>query len=388
MNDPVPAPRAAIDDPVRIGVLSLTDSAPAIVAFEFGFFADEGLNVQLTVEPSWANIADKLAHRALEAAIVLPPLVFAIALGLRGPVEPLIVPYAISLGGDTVTLAKGSVAANPTPPEAAQALARVLRARGPETALAVVHDHSTHNLLLRYWLASAGVVAGRDYRLIVVPPVRMVEALASGRILGFCAGAPWGEVAERAGVGETVAASGDIWREAPEKCLAVREIFARQSPERLAAVLRALHRAALFCDAPENATYVASLLSRRKYLGVDSHAILSSLPKSHGDAKTSRFFAHAATYPWRSHALWFLTQMRRWELLPPGQDLRAAAARVYRPDLYVSALTPVGAATPLRDEKVEGAHPTDWMLDTSRGPLPRGADGFCDGAIFDPASVG
>ena len=57
----------------------------------------------------------------------------------------------------------------------------------------------THNLELRYWLAAADAVAGRDFELCVTPPARIVEALRSGRILGFCAGAPWGEMAERAG---------------------------------------------------------------------------------------------------------------------------------------------------------------------------------------------
>ena len=69
----------------------MTDSAPAIVAHEFGFFADEGLDVGLRVEPSWANVANKLAYRALDAAVIVSPLAFAVSLGLRGPAEPLII---------------------------------------------------------------------------------------------------------------------------------------------------------------------------------------------------------------------------------------------------------------------------------------------------------
>ena len=46
---------------MRIGMLRLTDGAPVVAAHEFGFFADEGLEAELVVEPSWANIADKLA---------------------------------------------------------------------------------------------------------------------------------------------------------------------------------------------------------------------------------------------------------------------------------------------------------------------------------------
>ncbi len=116
----------------------------------------------------------------------------------------------------------------------AAALAARLKRSGETATLAVVHDYSTHNLLLRYWLASAGAVADRDYDLCVTPPARTVEALRSRRIVGFCAGAPWGEIAERAGVGLTVATSNDVWRNAPEKALAVRERWSEENPQALA----------------------------------------------------------------------------------------------------------------------------------------------------------
>jgi NitT/TauT family transport system ATP-binding protein/nitrate/nitrite transport system substrate-binding protein len=388
MSDAVSS-RSAPGRKVAIGLLRLTDSAPAIVAYEFGFFADEGLDVALSVEPSWANVADKLAFGALDAAVIVPPLAFAISLGLRGPPQPLIIPYCVSLGGDTITLAKNL--AEDLRDQArdvgyAAALAARLAASEGGKTLAVVHDHSNHNLFLRYWLAAAGVVADRDYNVVVTPPARMVEALRSGKIAGFCAGAPWGDIAERAGVGATVATSGDVWRNGPGKALAVRERWSSENPEALAGLLRALYRAARFCYAPANATYVASLLSRRAWLAVDSHAILSSLPGTAG-RNQSRFHGSAATYPWRSQALWFLTEMTRWGLIDPGLPLGAIAERVYRPDLYAAALAPVGASIPAMDRKREGEHGVDWSLPASPAPIPMGPDLFCDGAVFDPATI-
>ncbi|HXZ16185.1 MAG TPA: ABC transporter substrate-binding protein, partial [Roseiarcus sp.] len=168
---------------IALGVLRLTDSAPAVVAHEFGFFADEGLDVALSVEPSWANVADKLAYGALTAAVIVPPLAFAVSLGLRGPAEPLIIPYAVSLGGDTITLAKGL--AGELRNEAreigfASALATRLRSSTAAKPFGVVHDYSNHNLFLRYWLAAAGAQAERDYTIIVTPPARTLETLRSG----------------------------------------------------------------------------------------------------------------------------------------------------------------------------------------------------------------
>src|ERR1700712_5541173 len=106
MNDVVALKNPRAGTKLRIGFLRLTDSAPAIVAQEFGYFADEGIDAELLEEPSWANIADKLAYGFLDAAVIVPPLAFAIALGLRGLSQPIIIPCGLSVGGNTVTLEK------------------------------------------------------------------------------------------------------------------------------------------------------------------------------------------------------------------------------------------------------------------------------------------
>ena len=393
MSEVVALKRDRAGTRLRIGFLRLTDSAPAIVAQEFGYFAEEGVDAELLEEPSWANIADKLAYGFLDAAVIVPPLAFAIELGLRGASQRLVVPCAVSMGGNTITL--GTALARRVQETAQRdgiSLPQALAVhRNEPLTLGIVHAYSTHNLLLRYWLATAGLQAGRDVRLSVVPPARAVEALKSGQIAGFCAGAPWGEIAARQGTGVNVASSSDIWQAAPEKAFAVRERWAEENPQALKGAVRALVRAGQFCDAPENASYTAALLSRQKYVGVDSHAILSSLPG--GAIKSdnvSRFYRGAATFPWRSHALWFLEQMARWDLIGTV-DKQGLAARIYRCDIYRAAVAPLGISVPLPDSKSEGAHRTPWQLPASPAPIAMGPDGFCDGAVFEadnaPANI-
>lgn len=390
MSDVVTLAEARPGARIRIGLLRLTDGAPVIAAHEFGFFADEGIEAELVVEPSWANIADKLAFGFLDAAVILPPLAFAIQLGMRGAAQPLVIPYAISVGGNTVTLTPEL--ADETRERARRdglsivgALAAVLRMR--RSTLGIVHAYSTHNLLLRYWLATAGIEAGRDVDLAVVPPARAVDALSSGQIAGFCAGAPWGEVARRAHAGKTVASSYDIWRSAPEKALAVRARWAEERPDGVSAIIRALLRASKFCDDPENASYTAALLSRRRYLDVDSHAILATLPGGTPPEKGCLFHRGAVTFPWRSHGLWFLAEMRRWSLVDPALDLRGLVEKVYRPDLYRAAVAPLGEPAPVFDWKVEGAHAEPWSMEASPLSIAMQADSFCDGTVFDPELV-
>lgn len=389
MNAPTPSSSTAGAPSLRIGLLRLTDSAPVITAHEFGFFADEGIDVELVIEPSSANIADKLAFGALDAAAIVPPLAFAVQLGLRGVAQPMIIPYALSAGGVAITLANdlaGQVRAlgERDDLDALPALAACLREQ-PLT-MGVAHAFSSHNLLFRYWLGCVGIEPGRDVKLVVVPPSRAVEALREKQIAGFCAGAPWGEVARRNGVGFPIAGTQQIWGNAPEKAFAVSARWARQNPEALAGVLRALHRSSRFCDDPENTAYIASLLSRRRYLNLGSHTILAGLPGGAG-SNGCVFHRGAATFPWRSQGLWFLSQMRRWNLIDDSIDLATLAERVYRPDLYRAVLSPLGESVPLADAKVEGEHATGWSLDAVPAPIPMPADRFCDDAVFDPAAL-
>jgi NitT/TauT family transport system ATP-binding protein/nitrate/nitrite transport system substrate-binding protein len=352
--------------PVRFGLLRLADSAPAVVALHRGLFRELGLAVELSVEPSWANIADKLAYGLLDAASMLPPLALAAALGLRGPPARLLVPMSLSGGGNTVTV-RGEVAdAVATGAEPQDALARGrglgewLRAQPAPPRFAVVHAFSTHNLLLRYWLAASGVDPDRDIATVVIPPEHVEAALAEGRIAGFCAGAPWGELAEHHGSGRHLLGTSDIWANHPEKCLAVAERWATANPPALEALLRGLLQAQILCEQPGSAEWIAHLLAGPP-LALPATAVRACLPGGSA-AERIRFHAGLAWFPRRSQATWFLAQMRRWGWLGTDLDLRAAAERVYRPDLLVSAAAAEGLAWPDADGEP--------------------ASGFCDGVIM------
>ena len=359
------------DAPVRFGLLRLTDSAPAVVALERGLFRELGLEVELSVEPSWANIADKLAYGLLDAASMLPPLALAAALGLRGPPGRLLVPMGLSGGGNTVTLGQEAaqavldVAAEPVDVLATgRRFGAWLRAQPAPPRFAVVHAFSTHNLLLRYWLAASGMDPDRDIQTVVVPPEQVESALARGRIAGFCAGAPWGELAEQHGSGKVRLGTSDIWADHPEKCLAVAAPWVAANPSAVQALLRGLLQAQRLCTRPDMAAWVAHVLADPP-LALPMEASLACLPGGTAIEQV-HFAAETVTYPWRSHADWFLSQMRRWGWLGADVDPEGAAKRVYRPDLLASAAAAEKLAWPDTDRKREG--------------------GFCDGRVFDQSA--
>lgn len=314
---------------LSLGLLRLNDAAPAIWARETGLFREQGLDVRLSVEPSWANIADKLLWGRLQAAVLPPPLAIAIHAGLRGPARRLMIPITISLGGNAVTFSRPLAAAlgcdAATPALALGARLRALIAEGLRPRLAVVHVFSTHNLLLRYWLAACGIDPGRDVRFAVVPPERCVQALADDEIDGFCAGAPWGTVAEARGNGVMLLPTQAIWPHHPEKCLAVDHDWADRNPRQLAGLLAALLRAAVACDSPLLAPDVAAMLAKPAYLGLPAALIAQALPQS-------CFHRFGANRPQLAHAQWHRDQMARWGY---GTE-PAGLAGLYRPDLYAT----------------------------------------------------
>lgn len=322
--------------PVRIGLLRLTDSAPVVVAQEWGLFEQLGIEAALCVEPSWANIVDKLAYGLLDAAVLLPPLALMANAGGRGAANPVVVPMGLSLGGNAVVLARATAPALAHHGDAlatGRALLDWLRAQPTPLRLAVVHAHSTHNLLLRHWLTRAGGDPDRDIETVVVPPEQVARAMAEGRVAGFCAGAPWGDEAQARGVGRVLLGTSSIWPAHPEKCLAVAASWAAKHPDALTALLRGLLRAGALCSDPRNAPLVVALLAG--VLGLPGSTRLA-LP--HGEGREHIHFADAAWGARRSDAEWFAGELLRWGWLDPRADLPEIVQATYRPDLVQAAL--------------------------------------------------
>ena len=380
---------------LRLGFIALNDCAPLAVAKEKGFFEREGLAVDLSREVSWANIRDKVTMGALDGAHMLGPLPLAVNLGVCGEPGRLIAPMSLNQNGSAVTVStalalqmrEADPEAMAAQPRRAVALARVIearRARGEAPlTFAVVFPFSVHNYELRYWLAEAGIDPDKDVRIVVTPPARMADRLASGAIDGFCVGAPWHAQSAATGTGEVLIEACEFWGACPDKVFGVTEAFAERNPETLSAVLRALISAAAWADEAENRSELAAILAHSTYVDAPEEVVLKTLGGA--GAKDLRFSQGLAGFPWRSHAVWFLTQMVRWGQIDPATDLNAAAEAAYRPDLFREAAAAAGGAYPLVDEKVEGLHARPWVLDEASDSIAMGPDLFFDGRTFDAA---
>jgi len=319
--------------PLKLGFVPLNDAAPLIVAADRGFFAAEGVEVELSREVSWATVRDKLAVGALDGAHLLAPMTLAAALGVGNDAPPMIAPLALNMNGPVVTLSARLAALAGSGPEAA-GLANLVARRRQEGAssltFAVVHPHSAHNYLLRAWMAEAGIDPDHDVRLTVASPPRMAELLAGGVIEGFCAGEPWSAAAVATGAGQVVLRAPQ-WRAAtPDKVFGVTAAWAERRPADLLAILRALRRAAAWSEAPENRAALVELLTATGRLGVAPGLIAAGLDEV-------VFTRDGVSAPRPDDAVWLLKQMIRWGQAPGDLDVADIAARVYRPDLYAAA---------------------------------------------------
>lgn len=314
---------------LRLGFIALNDAAALVVAEAKGFFAAEGLDVELVREVSWATVRDKVDVGALDGAHMLAPMV--LATGAGGDLRPLVAPLALNLNGPAVTLSSRFAAAV-RPDGSADGLAQLAARRREEGAapvtLAVVFPDSTHNYLLRDWLARAGLDPDRDVRIIVAAPARMSGLLADGVVEGICVTEPWGAAAVATGAGVIAVRASRLWPRTPDKVLAVPEAWAAAQPDTLQALLRALLRAAAWAEA--NRPELADILADPRYVGAPAEVIAPSLADM-------IFHAGEANAPQPEHAAWLLAQMARWGRLSAGADAAAIAARVYRPDLYAAA---------------------------------------------------
>lgn len=394
-----------MSEKLTIGFLPLVDACLPILAHEHGFAREEGLELGFVRDVSWATVLDRLLYGHSDAAHMLAPLAIATTLGRGRPAQPLAAPYVLGLNGNAITFAPDlAQAIHPgqglgDPAMVGQALAKFVRQRlveGKRLRFGVVHRYSSHNYMLRYWLAACGIRPGEDVEIVTVAPPFVADALESGEIDGTCVGEPWNSVAVERGVGRIVLATAQIWRRGVEKVLAMRTPVLENRREPIEALIRAMCRAgANFID-PANWAENAAILARPEYCNADKRLVLRAIsdrlvlsqgtdPVTYPDFMFQ--YSEAANFPWTSQASWLYSQMVRWDALPFDAADAAKAAGVFRPDVYRSALAGTKEPLPGASAKVEGSLDRTTSVGAAQGIMVLEQNSFFDGRVFDPDHV-
>ncbi|GGD63483.1 ABC transporter substrate-binding protein [Croceicoccus mobilis] len=392
---------------LSVGFLPLVDACLPIIAQEMGFAEEEGLNLTFMRDVSWATVLDRLLYGHSDVAHMLAPLAIATTLGRGRPAQPLAAPFVLGLNGNAITFSNelADKVAHDCDGELCdpkglgarlrdEALAR--KAAGKPLRFGVVHRYSSHNYMLRYWLAACGMHPDDDVEIITVAPPFTADALAAGEVDGTCVGEPWNSVAVDRGVGRIVLATAQIWRRGVEKVLAMRESVLDERRESIEALIRAMRRAGEHFVNPANWEGHANLLARPEYLASDPKLILAAISDElilSQDSEPVHFkdfmfqYREAANFPWISQAQWLYTQMVRWDGFDYDPADAEKAGRVFRPDVYRSALRGQDSPLPGASSKVEGAVKSPLGVGAEQGDLVMAFDAFFDGKTFDPEQL-
>jgi nitrate/nitrite transport system substrate-binding protein len=398
---------------LTFGFIKLTDMAPLAVAYENGYFEDEGLFVTLEAQANWKVLLDGVIDGQLDGAHMLAGQPLAATIGY-GTQAHIITPFSMDLNGNGITVSnevweqmKPNVPlmedGRPQHPISAAAMAPVVedyKDQGIPFNMGMVFPVSTHNYELRYWLAAGGLEPGyyspddisgqigADVLLSVTPPPQMPATLEAGTIFGYSVGEPWNQAAVFKGIGVPVITDYELWRNNPEKVFGISAEFAEENPNTTIALTKALIRAAIWLDENDNANReeAVEILARSEYVGADAEVIANSMTGTFeyekGDIREvpdfNVFFRYNATYPFYSDAVWYLTQMRRWgQIAEPQTDewFFETAQSVYRPDIYLD------AARLLVDEGMADEADFPWDSDGFKAPTP--SEDIIDGIAYD-----
>ncbi len=395
---------------LKFGFIKLTDMAPLAIAYEKGFFEDEGLYVTLEPQANWKVLLDRVIDGELDGAHMLAgqPLGATIGFGTQAHV---VTAFSMDLNGNGITVSNDiweqmkkyvpHENGKPVHPIKADSLKPVVdkyKADGKPFNMGMVFPVSTHNYELRYWLAAGGIHPGyysssdisgqidADALLSVTPPPQMPATMEAGTIYGYCVGEPWNQQAVFKGIGVPVVTDYEIWKDNPEKVFGVSNEFAKKYPNTHLAVVKALIRAAMWLDENNDANRpeAVKILSRSEYVGADYNVIANSMTGTFEYEKGDKrplpdfnvFFRYNATYPYYSDAIWYLTQMRRWGQIndaKPDSWYHDIAKKVYKPEVYMEA-----AKLLIEDGLAKKA---DFPFDTDGYRAPQ--THFIDNIVYD-----
>ncbi|MBB3002412.1 CmpA/NrtA family ABC transporter substrate-binding protein [Paraburkholderia tropica] len=329
---------------LKIGFVPLADAAPVVAAKLLEFGHAHGLTLELSRQPSWAALRDKLLAGELDAAHSLYGLVYGVQLGIGGPQTDMAALMVLNRNGQAISLSNrlaDALAEHGTLP-------RALATLGRTPVFAQTFPTGTHAMWLYYWLASQGVHPLRDIESVVIPPPQMVAALAEERLDGLCVGEPWPSLAQRRGMGRTVIRSGEIWPDHPEKVLACRRDFVTRYPNTARALVSTMLEACRWLDGAGHRKEIAQWLARPEMLGVDA-ALIAERLEGEGlpDAVRMKFFSDGTVnIPLESEGMWFFTQFERWGMMARRNDYRQLAAAINQTALYRQAAAAIGVAVP------------------------------------------
>jgi nitrate/nitrite transport system substrate-binding protein len=327
---------------LSVGFIPITCATPIIMAHPMGFYAKQGLNVDIIKTAGWALVRDKTLNGEYDAAHMLSPMPIALSLGLGATPIPYTMPAVENINGQAITLAmKHKDKRNPKDWKGFR--------------FAVPFDYSMHNYLLRYYLAEAGLDPDSDVQIRVVAPPDMVANLRADNLDGFLAPDPVNQRAVYDGVGFIHILSKDIWDGHPCCAFAASQKFVTTMPNTYAALLRAIIDATAYAQKAENRKEIAVQIAPANYLNqpvtVVEQVLTGTFADGLGNVQRVPDRIGFDPFPWQSFAVWILTQMQRWGQIKGEVNYQQVAQQVFLATDAARLMKEVGMTPPASTSK-------------------------------------
>lgn len=305
---------------VTLGFVPITCTIPMLLADAMGEYRKEGLGVRLVRTPGWSVARDNLVSGQYDASHMVLAMPMTMTLGIGSPRVKTYTSLVQNVNGDALALH-----------------VKHRDRRDPKTwkgfRFGIPHDYSVHAMLLRYYLAEHGLDPDKDVELRVFPPPDSVANMAAGNLDGMFFAEPWNQRAVFEGVGFLQVLSRDIFPDHPCCVFSVTEKFITENPNTYGAIFRAVARAAAFADPYENRRQVADLMAPREYLNqplpVLQQVLLGRYADGLGQVVERRDRIGFQSFPHESTAIWLLSQLKRWGIVPADLDIAAVAREVF-----------------------------------------------------------
>ncbi len=323
---------------LKIGFIPITCATPILVAKSMGFYEKYGLDVELVKLPGWAALRDKAISGELDAFHMLSPMPIAISLGLGSAPVPMELASIENINGQAITLSKSLLG----------------KVNGPKDfkglRLGVPFDYSMHNLLLRYYLAGAGLDPDKDVQIRVVPPPDMVAKLSVGDLDGYLGPDPTNQRAVYEGAGFIYMLTSEIWNDHPCCAFAAQSAWTKQNPNTFRLVNKAIIDAAHYAHDGAHRAEIAKSIAPKEFLNQPEPVVTAILTGNFDDGKGGHRSVpdrvDFSPYPWHTYSYWIMTQLQRWNYIKSTVDYEAVSKQVFLTDVARELAGEVGFKAP------------------------------------------
>ena len=237
---------------LKSGYIPILDCVPIVVAYEKGFFAEEGIKAEKPVLiRTWPALMEAFISKQIDLTHILLPQVIFMKYNQNVNLKSVafnhtdVVAMMVASEYNSLCELGGKVVGCPT-------------WWAPHTG--IFQDVLREAGLIPVVGKSESELTDKEVCFRVVPPPDMVEGLKTGKIAGCCVSEPFGAAGEILANAKLLKMSGDVWKDHPCCQSVLLEEFINEDRDRAQKITNAIYKATLWAN--NNRKELAQMLGK------------------------------------------------------------------------------------------------------------------------------